>query len=196
MVRVAMSASCWSCRREKLVLLLTSRNSGALVRLIAGDLGGHHGPGATYTPITFDAPAMNPMYIDKPMQGAGLMQAIARVNRTFRDKPGGLIVDYLGIAPNLRKALAEYSPTDRDQAGVPIEQMVAVMLEKHTSSAASSMDSHGHRTPGYRPRSAWPSCGTSWTSSSPTRTARPATSIKSLPSSRPSPCAAPETRRW
>ncbi len=59
------------------------------------------------------------------------MQAIARVNRTFRDKPGGLIVDYLGIATNLRQALAEYSPADRDQAGVPIEQMVAAMLEKH-----------------------------------------------------------------
>lgn len=79
----------------------------------------------------FDAPAMHTMYVDKPMQGAGLMQAIARVNRTFRDKPGGLIVDYLGIAPNLRKALAEYSPTDREQAGVPVEEMVAVMLEKH-----------------------------------------------------------------
>ncbi len=79
----------------------------------------------------FDAPALHTMYVDKPMQGAGLMQAIARVNRTFRDKPGGLIVDYLGIATNLRQALAEYSPTDREQAGVPIEQMVAAMLEKH-----------------------------------------------------------------
>ncbi len=79
----------------------------------------------------FDAPAMHTMYVDKPMQGAGLMQAIARVNRTFRDKPGGLIVDYIGIAPNLRKALVEYSPSDRDQAGVPIEQVVAVMQEKH-----------------------------------------------------------------
>ena len=79
----------------------------------------------------FDAPALHTMYVDKPMQGAGLMQAIARVNRTFRDTPGGLIVDYLGIATNLRQALAEYSPTDRDQAGVPIEQMVAAMLEKH-----------------------------------------------------------------
>ena len=59
------------------------------------------------------------------------MQAIARVNRTFRDKPGGLIVDYLGIVTNLRQALAEYSPTDREQAGVPIEQVVAAMLEKH-----------------------------------------------------------------
>jgi type I restriction enzyme R subunit len=79
----------------------------------------------------FDAPALHTMYVDKPMQGAGLMQAIARVNRTFRDKPGGLIVDYIGIATNLRQALAEYSPSDREQAGVPIEQMVAAMLEKH-----------------------------------------------------------------
>lgn len=79
----------------------------------------------------FDAPSMHTMYVDKPMQGAGLMQAIARVNRTFRDKPGGLIVDYIGVATNLRAALAEYSPSDRDQAGVPIEQMVAAMLEKH-----------------------------------------------------------------
>jgi type I restriction enzyme, R subunit len=79
----------------------------------------------------FDAPAVHTMYVDKPMQGAGLMQAIARVNRTFRDKPGGLIVDYIGVATNLRAALHEYSPSDRDQAGVPIEEMVAVMLEKH-----------------------------------------------------------------
>jgi type I restriction enzyme R subunit len=79
----------------------------------------------------FDAPAMHTMYVDKPMQGAGLMQAIARVNRTFRDKPGGLIVDYIGIAPNLRTVLAEYSPSDRDEAGVPIEQVVAAMQEKH-----------------------------------------------------------------
>lgn len=79
----------------------------------------------------FDAPALHTMYVDKAMQGAGLMQAIARVNRTFRDKPGGLIVDYIGIATNLRRALAEYSPSDRDQAGVPIEEMVTAMLEKH-----------------------------------------------------------------
>ena len=79
----------------------------------------------------FDAPAMHTMYVDKPMQGAGLMQAIARVNRRFRDKPGGLIVDYIGLFPKLQKALAEYSPSDRDQAGVPIDEVVAVMLEKH-----------------------------------------------------------------
>jgi type I restriction enzyme R subunit len=79
----------------------------------------------------FDAPSMHTMYLDKTMQGAGLMQAIARVNRKFRDKPGGLVVDYIGVFANLQKALAEYSPTDRDQAGVPIEDIVAVMLEKH-----------------------------------------------------------------
>jgi type I restriction enzyme R subunit len=79
----------------------------------------------------FDAPSMHTMYVDKPMQGAGLMQAIARVNRTFRDKPGGLIVDYIGIAQKLRDALADYSPSDREQAGVPIDQVVGVMLEKH-----------------------------------------------------------------
>lgn len=79
----------------------------------------------------FDAPAMHTMYIDKTMQGAGLMQAIARVNRTFRNKPGGLIVDYIGVFSNLQNALAEYSPSDRSQTGVPIDEIVAVMLEKH-----------------------------------------------------------------
>jgi type I restriction enzyme R subunit len=69
------------------------------------------------------------------------MQAIARVNRTFRDKPGGLIVDYIGVFANLQKALVEYSPTDRDQAGVPIEDMVAAMLEKHDIVRALL---HGH----------------------------------------------------
>lgn len=79
----------------------------------------------------FDAPSMHTMYVDKTMQGAGLMQAIARVNRTFRDKPGGLIVDYIGVFANLQTALSEYSPSDRDQAGVPIDEMIQVMLEKH-----------------------------------------------------------------
>lgn len=79
----------------------------------------------------FDAPSMHTMYVDKTMQGAGLMQAIARVNRTFRDKPGGLVVDYIGVFAKLQEALAEYSPSDRDQAGVPIEELVAVLLEKH-----------------------------------------------------------------
>lgn len=79
----------------------------------------------------FNAPSMHTMYVDKTMQGTGLMQAIARVNRIFRDKPGGLIVDYIGVFSNLQTGLQEYSPSDRDQAGVPIDKMVAVMLQKH-----------------------------------------------------------------
>lgn len=57
----------------------------------------------------FDVPCMHTMYIDKPMQGANLMQAIARVNRVYKDKPGGLIVDYIGIASDLKEALAVYT---------------------------------------------------------------------------------------
>ena len=79
----------------------------------------------------FDAPSMHTMYIDKPMQGHGLMQAIARVNRVFKDKPGGLIVDYLGIADSLKKALANYTERDRDETGVPQGEAIAAMLEKY-----------------------------------------------------------------
>lgn len=79
----------------------------------------------------FDAPCMHTMYVDKPMQGHGLMQAIARVNRVFRDKPAGLIVDYIGIAQNLKAALAQYSPRDRETTGVDEAQAVAVLLEKY-----------------------------------------------------------------
>ena len=56
----------------------------------------------------FDVPSLHTMYIDKPMQGHTLMQAIARVNRVFRDKPGGLVVDYIGLGDELRKAIATY----------------------------------------------------------------------------------------
>src|SRR5690606_4068193 len=66
----------------------------------------------------FDAPCMHTMYIDKPMKGHGLMQAIARVNRVFRDKPAGLVVDYIGIAQNLKSALGQYSQSDQRQAGI------------------------------------------------------------------------------
>ena len=79
----------------------------------------------------FDAPCMHTMYIDKPMQGHGLMQAIARVNRVFRDKPAGLIVDYIGIAQNLKSALQQYSRSDRENTGVDEAQAVAVMMEKY-----------------------------------------------------------------
>jgi type I restriction enzyme, R subunit len=80
----------------------------------------------------FDAPSLHTMYVDKPMRGHGLMQAIARVNRVFRDKPGGLVVDYLGLADELKKALATYTEaggtgkTALDQA-----EAVASMLEKY-----------------------------------------------------------------
>lgn len=71
------------------------------------------------------------MYLDKPMQGHGLMQAIARVNRVFRDKPAGLIVDYIGIAQNLRTALQQYSKNDQQHTGVDEAQAIAVMMEKY-----------------------------------------------------------------
>ncbi|MDR1078755.1 MAG: type I restriction endonuclease subunit R, partial [Propionibacteriaceae bacterium] len=70
----------------------------------------------------FDSPPMHTMYVDKPMRSAGLMQAISRVNRTFRDKPSGLVVDYIGIAENLRQALVTY--TDRDKQGRAIGEDV------------------------------------------------------------------------
>jgi type I restriction enzyme R subunit len=78
----------------------------------------------------FDAPCMHTMYADKPMQRHGLMQAIARVNRVFKDKPGGLVVDYLGLADQLKKALADY--TESGGKGKPVfdqEEAVAKMLE-------------------------------------------------------------------
>ncbi|RWK11867.1 type I restriction endonuclease subunit R [Mesorhizobium sp.] len=79
----------------------------------------------------FDAPCMHTMYIDKPMRGHGLMQAIARVNRVFKDKPGGLIVDYIGIAQNLKKALGQYTKSDQEKTGIDEEEAVAVLMEKY-----------------------------------------------------------------
>jgi len=81
----------------------------------------------------FDAPCLHTMYADKPMQGHGLMQAIARVNRVFKDKPGGLIVDYLGLADQLKQALATY--TESGGQGNPTydtKQAIAVMHEKYS----------------------------------------------------------------
>ncbi|MFZ2656067.1 MAG: type I restriction endonuclease subunit R [Victivallales bacterium] len=80
----------------------------------------------------FDAPSLHTMYLDKPMQGHGLMQAIARVNRVFKDKPGGLVVDYLGLADQLRRALASYAESG-GKGNTAIDQNVAVdfMMEKY-----------------------------------------------------------------
>ena len=82
----------------------------------------------------FDSPSLHTMYVDKPMRGANLMQAIARVNRTFKDKPAGLVVDYLGIAEDLKAALADY--TSRDQESQELGQdlsatAIPAMLVKH-----------------------------------------------------------------
>ncbi len=80
----------------------------------------------------FDAPCLHTLYIDKPMQGHNLMQAIARVNRVFGDKPGGLIVDYLGIAMDLKKALATYTQSGgRGKPTFDQAEAVALMQEKH-----------------------------------------------------------------
>ncbi len=79
----------------------------------------------------FDCPSLHTMYVDKPMRGHGLMQAIARVNRVFKDKPGGLVVDYLGLADQLKRALADYTEAGgRGKATVDQEEAVSVMLEK------------------------------------------------------------------
>ena len=80
----------------------------------------------------FDAPSLHTMYVDKPMRGHGLMQAIARVNRVFRDKPGGLVVDYLGLAHELKRALATYTESGgTGETALNKEQAVRAMLEKY-----------------------------------------------------------------
>jgi type I restriction enzyme R subunit len=80
----------------------------------------------------FDAPSLSTMYLDKPMRGHGLMQAIARVNRVFKDKPGGLVVDYLGLAEELRQALVTYTEAGgTGRTALDQDEAVAVMLEKY-----------------------------------------------------------------
>jgi type I restriction enzyme R subunit len=79
----------------------------------------------------FDAPSLHTMYLDKPLRGHGLMQAIARVNRVFRDKPGGLVVDYLGLAHELKAALATYTESGgTGRTAIDQKEAVKVMLEK------------------------------------------------------------------
>jgi type I restriction enzyme R subunit len=80
----------------------------------------------------FDAPCLHTLYIDKPMRGHNLMQAIARVNRVFRDKPGGLVVDYLGIATDLKKALSFYAAAGgKGEPALDIQKAVGLMTEKY-----------------------------------------------------------------
>ena len=85
----------------------------------------------------FDAPCLHTMYVDKPMRGHGLMQAIARVNRVFRDKPGGLVVDYLGLADQLKQALATYTESGgKGSPSIDTAQAIALLQEKHAVAAA------------------------------------------------------------
>lgn len=79
----------------------------------------------------FDVPAMNTMYIDKPMKGHNLIQAIARVNRVFKDKDSALIVDYIGIAEELNEALRIYSVEDQSQVGINMEKALLMLKEKY-----------------------------------------------------------------
>lgn len=78
----------------------------------------------------FDVPSMHTMYIDKPMKGHSLMQAIARVNRVFKEKSGGVVVDYIGILESLKQALNQYTNSDRKNTGIDTAVAVALMLEK------------------------------------------------------------------
>lgn len=85
----------------------------------------------------FDAPCLHTLYADKPMRGHGLMQAIARVNRVFRDKPGGLVVDYLGLADQLKQALATYTENGgQGSPSIDTSEAIAVMQEKHEVACA------------------------------------------------------------
>src|SRR5690606_1306261 len=80
----------------------------------------------------FDVPCLHTMYIDKPMRGHGLMQAIARVNRVYKDKPGGLIVDYIGLAEQLKQALSNYTESGgKGQTAIDQNEAVALMLTKY-----------------------------------------------------------------
>jgi type I restriction enzyme, R subunit len=79
----------------------------------------------------FDAPSLHTMYLDKPMRGHGLMQAIARVNRVFKDKPGGLVVDYLGLADELKQALATYTEAGGKGATALDQEEAVMVLRKH-----------------------------------------------------------------
>lgn len=95
----------------------------------------------------FDVPNLHTMYLDKPLKNHGLMQAIARVNRVYKDKPGGLIVDYIGIAENLKKALAMYDSDIQNNALLPLDEIISEMHRVHTE-AISFL--HGVNFKGWR----------------------------------------------
>ena len=79
----------------------------------------------------FDAPLLHTMYVDKPLRDHTLIQAISRVNRVYKDKPGGLIVDYIGIADDLKKSMRAYSEGDVKTAMIPTKEIITLMKKKH-----------------------------------------------------------------
>jgi type I restriction enzyme R subunit len=92
----------------------------------------------------FDAPCLATLYVDKPMQGANLAQAIARVNRVFKDKPGGLVVDYIGIAPQLKEALATYTASKGKGAPtIDTSEALRILKEKIRLPVTCSIQSIG-----------------------------------------------------
>ena len=121
----------------------------------------------------FDAPSLHTMYVDKPMRSHGLMQAIARVNRVFKDKPGGLVVDYLGLAQDLKTALATYTESGgTGRTALDQDEAVAVMLEKYEVCCAlystALIGPNGRRA---MHRSGWDCCHLPKSTSWPKRTA-------------------------
>jgi type I restriction enzyme R subunit len=107
----------------------------------------------------FDAPSLHTMYTDKPMRGHGLMQAIARVNRVFKDKPGGLVVDYLGLAHELKQALATYTESGRTgRTALDQDEAVALMLEKYEVCSALFHGFGWSKWTTVRRRSGWACC--------------------------------------
>ena len=102
----------------------------------------------------FDAPCLNTMYVDKPMKGHNLMQAIARVNRVFRDKPGGLVVDYLGIGTDLKKALSFYG--EAGGKGSPAENIARAyeILHRETGGSTAAIRRRKSQHEGYHLRRA------------------------------------------
>jgi len=98
----------------------------------------------------FDAPCLHTMYVDKPMRGHGLMQAIARVNRVFRDKPAGLVMDYIGIAQNLKTALAQYSRRDQETTGIDEAQENTTWCARCSTVLITPAHWAAHRRSGWR----------------------------------------------
>ena len=119
----------------------------------------------------FDAPVLHTLYIDKPMRDHGLLQAIARVNRVFREKQGGLVVDYIGIGEDLRASLRAYDEAELDDPAVPIAQAIAGLWERYEVLCALLYPA-GYSKGELGCRRARSCSGSAWIMCSPTSSAR------------------------